>query len=626
MPLICVVEDEALIALDIERTLKRSGYLVAGPFSNAESFLKSPDLRKMDLALMDITLDGAATGIEAAKLARERCGCPSIFLTALADRATLEAVKSAEPLGILVKPFSERELLGTVEIGLFRAKLEKQLHASEKRYRDLFDTSLSPRCIMSMEGIISESNESFAALFSASGTRRQFSELFEKPGEWDGIIKDLQSGLIIVGREVVLKSVSGGNVQALASFYPFSGSLDSATMISAEIVDLTESRRLREELYQAQKMEAMGRLSSGIAHDFNNILTAIVGHVEMLKLDIEPGNPLREDIEGISRTSDRAKRLTRQLLGYSRKQAFTPKSMSLNAIVKESESLLRKLAGESVLFSLYLPGKERFIFADAVQIEQVLVNLVVNARDALEGRRDGRIGLMIGDKSLSKPLRIRNRVLPKGDYVTLEVSDNGSGIPENIMEKVFEPFFTTKVSGKGTGLGLAIISSIVDQVGGALGLVSAVGKGTAFTLWFPAAVSSGTGEALGSADDEEGGWVEPGSLSGYKILLVDDDESLLGFLTTMLEKAGAAVYPARNAGEALIHREMLDSYVLVSDIYLPGMNGIELYLRISESGPVPTVLITGKPDESLKIPIGLTLLEKPFTPKELAGAILAQKT
>jgi two-component system cell cycle sensor histidine kinase/response regulator CckA len=627
MPLISVIEDEALIALDIARTLTRSGYSVSGPFSNADSFLNSPDFGKVDLALMDITLKGASSGIQAAMAARERRDCPSIFLTALADKATLEAVKSAEPLGILVKPFSERELLGTVEIGLFRANLEKQLHASEKRYRDLFDTSLSPRCIVSMEGKILESNASFGALFSPSGAKPLFPELFEPVADWDKILEKLEKGSIVVGREATLKSASGARVQALTSFYPFQGGSDSAIMISAEIVDLTESRRLRDELYQAQKMEAMGRLSSGIAHDFNNILTAIVGHAEMLKLDIEPGNPLREDVEGISRTSDRARRLTRQLLGYSRKQSFAPKSISLTSIVKESESLLRKLAGESILFSLYMPGKEKYVFADPVQIEQVLVNLVVNSRDALEGRRDGRIGLVIGEKSLASPLKIRNRTLEKGDYVTLEVSDNGSGISEEIQEKIFEPFFTTKVSGKGTGLGLAIIGSIIDQVGGALGLVSTPGKGSAFTLWFPASTPPG-GQDKASRneieEDAEGGWADPGSLSGLKILLVDDDESLLGFLTDMLEKAGAAVYPARNAGEALLHREMLDKFILVADIHLPGMSGIELYARISDSGPVPTVLITGKPDEDVQIPAGLVLLEKPFTPRELASAILAQ--
>jgi len=156
MPLIAVVEDEALIALDIARTLNRSGYAVSGPYSSAAGFLDSRDFPNVDLALMDITLEGVTTGIEAARQARERRNCPSIFITALADKATLEAVKMAQPLGILVKPFSERELLGTLEIGLFRAKLEQQLHASEKRYRDLFDTSLSPRCIVGPDGAILE--------------------------------------------------------------------------------------------------------------------------------------------------------------------------------------------------------------------------------------------------------------------------------------------------------------------------------------------------------------------------------------------------------------------------------------------------------------------------------------
>ncbi|HWP69213.1 MAG TPA: ATP-binding protein, partial [Rectinemataceae bacterium] len=365
----------------------------------------------------------------------------------------------------------------------------------------------------------------------------------------------------------------------------------------------------------------MGRLAGGIAHDFNNILTAIVGHAEMLKLDIKSDDEAYEDVEGIARTAERASKLTKQLLGFSRKQPYSPKPIGISSVVSDMSALLRRLAGEAILFSVFTPSFDPMIFADPVQIEQALINLVVNARDALEGKPDARISIVIGEEKLTEVRTIGKSSLPPGSYVTLEVADNGCGIPAKIADKIFEPFFTTKATGKGTGLGLAIVASIASQTGGAVDLETKEGIGTAFTLWFPVFTSDGD-EASRAAFGPEAGFIQPAiaanlALEGNpNILLVEDDEDLLGFLAYILAKAGALVFSARNAGEAMLLAEKGSCDVLVADINLPGLDGIALYERLAAKSPMKCVFMTGRLDEATKLPKETLLLEKPFTPQE----------
>jgi two-component system cell cycle sensor histidine kinase/response regulator CckA len=624
MSLIAIVEHEALVALDIAKTLQRAGYAIAGPFGNGREYLdalaKTPDF---DLALIDITLKDDISGVEAALASRMRAGIPSVFISALSDSNTLAGTKGAEPLGILVKPFSEQELLGTTEIALFRARMEKKLSFSERRYRELFDLSLSPRCISDAEGRISESNTSFRAVFAISDSTPSLASLFEKKSDWESVRDSVFGNRTILGQEFEMTSTAGRKLSFLASFSGFREAGTGSLMLSSEFFDITEARRLRDELQQSQKMDAMGRLAGGIAHDFNNILTAIIGHAEILKMDIKPQDSAYEDVEGIARSAGRASHLTKQLLGFSRKQPYSPKSVGLASIVRDTAGILRKLSGESVLFSLMLPYADPIVFVDPIQIEQALINLIVNARDALEGKVGARINVLIEEKSLAQSIKIGVFDLAPGPYATIEVSDNGSGIPDEIAEKIFEPFFTTKEMGKGTGLGLAIVSSIAVQTRGAIGFHSEIGKGSAFTLWLPVKSASGPGllpvEDRGSDVSMEHQVL---TLKGNpSILIVDDDESLLGFLSYILAKAGASVVSARNAGEALLQAEKRDFDLMVIDINLPGMDGLGLYFRLSARTAVKCVFISGRIEAGIVIPEGTKLLEKPFTPWELVTSL-----
>ena len=624
MSLIAIVEHEALVALDIAKTLQRAGYEIAGPFTDGREYQEAlAKSRGYDLLLVDLALEGSVSGMEVALDSRKKAGIPCVLVTALLDSDISPVTKDTEPLGILVKPFSERELLGTTEIALFRAGMERRLFCSEKRYRKLFDLSLSPRCIADADGKILEMNESFAKVFSIPAPAPVLSSLFRGKGDWDRVRNSVLGGKTILGEEFPMSDTGGRQLSILASFSAFDESGSGKTLISSEFFDLTESHRLQDELLQSQKMDAMGRLAGGIAHDFNNILTAIVGHAEMLKLDIKPQDAAYEDVEGIVKTASRATQLTRQLLGFSRKQPYSPKPVGLVSIVREATGLLRKLVGESVLFSVILPPSDFIVYADPIQLEQALINLVVNARDALEGKAGAKLSVLVEEKKLTEATRTGTYLLPPGSYATIEVADNGSGISSELVGKIFDPFFTTKETGKGTGLGLAIVSSIAAQTRGAISLWSEVGKGTTFTLWLPATSEEGKSQPMGiSHASEQVVESQDLTLQGKpNILLVDDDESLLEFLSYTLSKAGASVMYARNAGEAILQAEQNDYEVLVAEINLPGLDGLDLYSRLSAGKPLRCVFISGRTGSSITLPKGTRLLEKPFTPWEFISAI-----
>lgn len=624
MAVIGVVEDEALIALDLKKSLERAGYTIAGPYFNASDFLEAARSEAMDLVLMDITLQGQVDGIEALRSARESFSLGGIFITALADDQTLSKIKAANPLGILVKPFSERELLSTIDLALFRDGMERKLTASERRYRSLFNDSIASRCIFDPRGEILEANNAFILLFQ--GTNHDlFSKFLKSPESWDLIQKRLNEQPLIPAMELEMRDKNGKSLSMLASFSRLDVSGQAEGVIACELVDLTESKRLREDLYQAQKMEAMGQLAGGIAHDFNNILTAIVGHAEMLKIDIPRDNPSYDDVQGILGTVNRATQVTRQLLAFSRKQPFSPKRVTLNSLVRDSQKLLKRLAGESILFSFYISGEEMPVYIDPVQFDQALINLVVNARDALDGKDGGRISVVAEKRAFPDSVLIRGQHLEAGSYATIEVTDNGTGIPPDVVDKIFDPFFTTKISGKGTGLGLAIVASITALAKGAVDVQSVYGQGTTFTLFFPLAYEQ---EQL-SDESVASEWETDKNLfktlpvldENLKILIVDDDENLLGFLARIVSKASATAFSARNAGEALLILETNTIDVLVSDIFLPGMDGLKLYERVQQKRLIPTLFMTGRLDQQLKIPPGAVILEKPFTPLEFLQSI-----
>ncbi len=381
-------------------------------------------------------------------------------------------------------------------------------------------------------------------------------------------------------------------------------------------VDITEQKKLEDRILQAHKMEAVGRLAGGVAHDFNNLLTAIRGYGRSLARKMEDGNPLREEVDEICFAADRAASLTRQLLSFSRKQVTRPELIQLNQVVIDMEGLLRRLIGQRIQVVTSLGKGLGSVRADRSQVEQILMNLVVNARDAMAG--GGRLEIRTEPVELDEQAVIQAPGAAAGPHVRLSVTDNGVGLKEEDLPHLFEPFFSTKGPGRGTGLGLSVVYGIVQQHSGMVEVDSEPGRGSRFDIYLPVA------PADPEAADESP--VPQGSLSGQgeRLLLVEDEEAIRKLVQSTLEEANYRVVSAGSAEEALAiyqnRREPFD--LLLSDVILPGLNGIQLVDELRDRGSdIRVALISGFTiDEEHQCYIDdhrIDLLPKPFSGDEL---------
>jgi len=381
--------------------------------------------------------------------------------------------------------------------------------------------------------------------------------------------------------------------------------------------DITDRKRLEEQFHQAQKMEAIGRLAGGIAHDFNNVLTVIISTAELVLLDAEPEHPLRRDIEEIRDAASRASALTRQLLALGRKQVLQPRVLSLNDVVLEAEPMLRRLIREDITLVTRLAPDLDSVHVDAGQMEQVILNLMVNARDAMPA--GGTLTIETRNVELD-PSYVRSRPgVATGLHVLLAVSDTGVGMDEDIRAHLFEPFFTTKEPGKGTGLGLATVHGIVRQSGGHVWAYSEVGKGSSIKIYIPA-----VGEAaerlprkLPETDELPRGT--------ETILVAEDDDSVRTVTVDTLRRVGYRVLAARSGEEALALAGSHDGDVrlLITDVVMPGLRVRELVAQLAALQPAARVLyMSGYTDDAINhqglLEPAVNYIEKPFTPMQLA--------
>ncbi|MBI3806544.1 MAG: response regulator [Nitrospirae bacterium] len=378
-------------------------------------------------------------------------------------------------------------------------------------------------------------------------------------------------------------------------------------------------RQSEKQFRQSQKMEAVGRLAGGIAHDFNNLLTVIMGYSQVLLTELGPQHPLRGKIEETLKAGERAATLIRQLLTFSSKQSLDPKILSLNTAVMSLETMLRRLIGDDIRLVSKLDPMNGRLRADQAQLEQILVNLVVNARDAMP--KGGTLTIETAQVELTRsPVYYLTPLLP-GPYVRLAVSDTGCGMDRKTQSHIFEPFFTTKEEGKGSGLGLSTIFGIVTQCGGAIDVTSRVGHGTRFDLYFPRVES----EVIPTAPAQPLGQPQGGTEA---ILLVEDEHSVRVLVRDELRKLGYRVIEAKNGIEAcLMATQRAGSFqLLLTDVVMPGMAGRELAQHLSVINPdLRTLFISGYMDD-VGIMAGLeegtsSFLQKPFTPEVLARAV-----
>ena len=382
--------------------------------------------------------------------------------------------------------------------------------------------------------------------------------------------------------------------------------------------DVTEAKALEQQLLQSQKLEAVGQLAGGVAHDFNNILSVISNYAEFVIEDLPPGDPKREDVEEIQKASQRASNLVRQLLTFSRREIIRRRVLDLNSIIFDMQKLLRSAIPENIDMSVRLTAAPVYVDADPTQVEQILMNLCVNARDAmLDG---GCLEIATRIQEVGSELARRKPGLSPGLHVVLSISDTGIGMPTDVQDRAFEPFFTTKDRGQGTGLGLATVYGIVDRLGGYIEVQSAPGKGTTMDVYLP---SSDQVE-----DVREERLPAPSSGGSETILVAEDEEAVRNLVERMLAREGYRVLAAPSAERAL---EICDSEgeqidMLLSDVIMPETSGKELAERIAQRRPgLPVVFMSGYTDEIIArhgiLEEGEVLIQKPFDAKELLARV-----
>jgi two-component system cell cycle sensor histidine kinase/response regulator CckA len=385
------------------------------------------------------------------------------------------------------------------------------------------------------------------------------------------------------------------------------------------VQDITDRRLLEDQLRQSQKMEAIGRLAGGIAHDMNNALTAIAGYAELALGEVASDHAARADIEEIRRAAERAGSVTRQLLAFSRKQLLEPRVFDLNETIAAISRLLSRLLGADVEIQTRLAGAILPVLGDPRQVEQAVINLAVNARDAMPG--GGKLVLATALETVDESFARSHLPMPAGQYVVLRVSDSGHGMSRETLVRIFEPFFTTKDVGKGTGLGLSMVYGTLKQIGGFIFVESEITHGTTFRLYFPQAAEPA--RAAGGAAP-----VREGERRGHETLLIAEDEpSVRNLVASALRHDGYRLLLAGSAEEALALADAHDGPIdlLLTDAMMPGKSGVELANLLAARRPgIPVIIMSGYTEETLAVPglkAPIALLQKPFTPRELRRRI-----
>jgi PAS domain S-box-containing protein len=559
-----------------------------------------------------------------------------ILVTAFADlSAVIRAVNNGKIFAYVTKPWNAEDLVLKVRKAAEHFRLAQEL-ARERRLLDSILNSLS-------EGIVAADRDGQILLFNAQaekilghGPRRISAETWALDY---GVFASDRKQPLSAQDNPLLRAINGESIPEVEAFVrnervrgsvvaiagtPLGGGNNDVHGGVAVLRDVTQQRDLEEQLRQSQKMDAIGRLAGGVAHDFNNLLVVIQSYSELIREDLAPNNPTRDDLDEVLAATRRAAALTKQLLAFSRSEPVQPIDLQLTEVVSGIEKMLRRIIGEDIELFIELSPSRGMVRADPGQLDQVILNLVVNARDAMPD--GGQLTIATQNVTLDGEYVGAHPSLDPGEFVMLAVTDTGTGMDAETQRRIFEPFFTTKEVGKGTGLGLATVYGIVQQSGGQIRVYSEVGRGTAFKLYFPRleeAVLAASPRAPISAAPEAGGTV----------LVVEDDAAVRQVAARILRSNGYEVLEARRPSEA---RSVCDAHgaeieLLLTDVIMPDCTGPQLAQELTARYPAMRVVyMSGYPGGAAAragaLDSGAIYIEKPFSPKALIEKVRAAMT
>lgn len=592
---ILIVEDESIVALDMQARLKRLGYQVVGIASSGEEAIEMAGKELPDLALMDIRLRGDMDGVDTARHLRQSFDIPVVYLTAYADTATLERAKITEPFGYLVKPFEEREMHSTIEMALYKISNEKRSKIQAARLQKIISSVPEGVALLGGDGRLLLANT--------------------KAEEYLGILADMRTGGIVegLGACTLQQLLSDSNGSKWHEVAPcdlhgrvFEANVSSVMSPSEKlnhdpsecvmvIREVTAEREIQKRIQLQDRLATVGQFAAGIAHDFNNILASIIlAPYMIMKTEPQLSPKNRDRLDSVSQHAKRASNLIQQILDFSRASKVEMHVFDLVPLIRELAKMLERLLPENIRLEFSYESSGFTINGDPTRVLQLLMNLSLNARDAMP--KGGILCVQLAHVS-------RQDFNPDNgqsncDWISIMVTDTGTGIHPDALPHLFEPFFTTKEPGKGTGLGLAQVYGIVQQHRGHITVDSQLGSGTTFRVYFPLMSqrpSSTTNLHLSESDSKWG--------NNQTLLIVEDDPDVIQSVRELLELSGYHVLTATNGREALVLLEQSGVKVdlILSDLIMPEMGGIELCrnLREKESDVKIMVLTSYVTDDNL---------------------------
>ena len=584
--------------------------------SNVPGAIPASAYGSVDALLLGIHSQNGAGLARVTELHSQFKSLPILGLISAGEESLGQQVLEAGAAEYLVKETLTRELLQkAVKYAVSHTHAEIALRQSEQRFHDLFENAKDILFTLDLEGNVTSLNKSAEEVMG--WTRSEALQLHLKSlvaPEHLNLCSQMMQRILneepLQHFEIAMLRKDGRRVllQASARLIYSNGEKYG---IQGMARDVTERRRLETMVQQSQKLEAIGRLSGGLAHDFNNLFCVISGHTELLTEQMEPAQPALKNLAQIKKAVDSASSLTRQLLAFSRKQVFHPRILDLNAAVVETKKMLGRLVGEQIEFFTSLHPALGNVRVDPVQLEQILVNLVLNARDAMS--QGGKLTIETANVDLEEGAKSKRAIVPAGKYVALSITDNGCGMDEEAQSRIFEPFYTTKELGKGSGLGLATVYGIVKQSGGFIWVYSEVGKGTSFKIYLPRVdqAAEKAGAPLPTAEAPRG---------TETVLLAEDEQDVREVAREFLESGGYTVLEARDGNDALQiaaqHSGSID--LLVTDMVMPRMTGQELAARLQRKRPeLQVIYMSGYSEhaaaEAAQGDSLMRLLTKPFS-------------